>query len=103
MIKKQFRSTSVSSLNPIWNFFTLEENQEVAWCGTCQRPLRFRKGLSKTSNLIQHLRIHQLKYQEFLNDKERKALGLFRASLESFDVSDVPLKTDHKDLIPAGK
>lgn len=101
MLKKPLKGTSVSSSNPIWNFFTLEENQEIAWCGTCQRPLKFRKGLSKTSNLIQHLRIHQLKYQEFLNDKERKALGLLRTSMES--VFSSTFKNETMDFLQAGK
>ncbi|KAK6629292.1 hypothetical protein RUM43_003109 [Polyplax serrata] len=70
--------------NPIWNFFTLEEPRNLAWCQTCRRPLKYRKGMSKTSNLIQHLRLHHGKYQAFLRDKSQRALGLFRAIMPNF-------------------
>ncbi|EEB15978.1 zinc finger protein, putative [Pediculus humanus corporis] len=56
----------MSKENPIWNFFTLKEPRNLAWGQTCRKPLKYRKGMSKTSNLIQHLRLHHVKYQAFL-------------------------------------
>ncbi|KAL0280112.1 UNVERIFIED_CONTAM: hypothetical protein PYX00_001501 [Menopon gallinae] len=91
------------AFNPIWNFFKLEENQEIAWCETCLRPLKYRKGMSKTSNLIQHLRLHQVKYQEFLNDKSKRALGLLNANMGdsiNFTISRLPSMKPFPPKVP---
>jgi len=52
----------------IWKYFHYEAevNGGVALCMTCSKPMKFVRGVSKTSNLIQHLRQHVKPYGEYV-------------------------------------
>lgn len=63
----------------IWKYFFYNEslNPSIASCITCSRPLKFVKGLSKTSNLIQHLKMqHPVQYHEYMKEKSFKVQQL---------------------------
>lgn len=63
----------------IWKYFFYDErlNPSIASCITCSRPLKFVKGLSKTSNLIQHLKMqHPIQYHEYMKEKSFKVQQL---------------------------
>lgn len=74
------------SQRPLWNYFKLEEDINKALCKVCLKRMSFKKGVTQTSNLIQHLmRLHPAMYQNFLSQREFKANFLFSgAQLHDF-------------------
>lgn len=74
------------SQRPLWNYFKLEEDINKALCKVCLKRMSFKKGVTQTSNLIQHLmRLHPVMYQNFLSQREYKANFLFSgAQLQDF-------------------
>ena len=59
--------------SPLWKYFKLEENINKALCAGCGKRMTFKKGVTQTSNLIQHLmRKHPDMYQNFVIEREKR-------------------------------
>jgi len=60
---------AVNYLNIIFDYFVVEDENQVATCQTCLKQLKFVRGSTRKNDLAKHLRRHPEVYDHFSQRK----------------------------------